>query len=366
MHLRTRWACIAFLFLVGCQADPQAVGQAIDVTGDTSTASSAVLARSANEEGHVAMVEGDYEKALDLLMPLAIEGDPEAQNAVGVLYMEGWGVDRDYREAMSWLRKSAEQGDAIAYFNLGKMYENGWGVTQDCLEAMTWYREPAERGDPVAQVNLGGLFSVGTQCVAQDDQKAMTWFRRAADQGDPLGQTSLGAIYATGAGVKQDYAVAMTWYRKAAAQSHAHAQYNLGHMYEHGEGVPPDNAAAMEWYAKAAEQGHPNALARLKALVELANNPSRVPSFHEAMSASTADLAKAYDTTRILLEFYLPIAEQGVSVHAQGQIIDQENVEEVRLVLQERQAVYEMAIMKRGYKDIANKYDAKATATKAV
>ena len=40
----------------------------------------------------------------------------------------------------------ADQGDAQAQFNLGLMYANGRGVPQDAAQALTWFRKAAAQG----------------------------------------------------------------------------------------------------------------------------------------------------------------------------------------------------------------------------
>jgi TPR repeat protein len=60
----------------------------------------------------------------------AEQGDPQAQNDLGVKYALGQGVPQDEAEAVKWYRKAAEQGDANAQFSLGAMYGIGQGVAK--------------------------------------------------------------------------------------------------------------------------------------------------------------------------------------------------------------------------------------------
>jgi TPR repeat protein len=81
----------------------------------------------------------DYDKDLNILSPLAEEGNLEAQNTLGLIYDEGSGVNQDYKEAVKWYRLAAEQGDAYGQFNLGFMYANGYGVIEDNVHALMWW-----------------------------------------------------------------------------------------------------------------------------------------------------------------------------------------------------------------------------------
>ena len=64
----------------------------------------------------------DYETAYKLFLPLAEQGDADAQFNLGVMYDEGDGVPQDYKEAFKWYRFAAEQGVALAQTYLGVMY----------------------------------------------------------------------------------------------------------------------------------------------------------------------------------------------------------------------------------------------------
>lgn len=91
------------------------------------------------EEGVAAAQRGDYATAYRLWLPLANQGNAEAQYILGVSYHDGEGVPQDYAEAVKWYRKAAEQGYASAQFNLGIMYRIGQGVPQDYVQAHKWY-----------------------------------------------------------------------------------------------------------------------------------------------------------------------------------------------------------------------------------
>jgi len=217
------------------------------------------------EDGRAAISAGQYEKALGLLLPRAKEGNPVAQNAVGVLYLNGWGTNKDYAEALAWFRKASEQGNSRAQFTIGSMYENGNGVKRDFAEAATWYRKAAEQGFPPAQSLLGALHARGDG-VPQDWGEAMRWYRKAADQGDALAQSRVGLMHAEGQGTPKDYATAELWFRKAAAQQHPAGQTWLGLLHLNGWGVKKDVVEAMKWLRLAADQEAPDAQYTLGAI----------------------------------------------------------------------------------------------------
>ncbi len=203
-------------------------------------------------------IKQDYAEAMNWFLKAAGQRNADAQNNIGWLYQNGWGVKQDYSEAMSWYRKAANQGNTRALHNIGWLYENGLGVNRDYAGAMTWYQKAADLGDGKAKASIGWLYENGFG-VKQDYYEAMTWYLQGADKGNAQAQNNIGVLYQTGLGVTQDYTSAMAWYYRAAEQGHAQAQTNLGTLYENGHGVKQDYVAAMKWYCKAAEQGYAQA-----------------------------------------------------------------------------------------------------------
>ena len=137
-------------------------------------------------KGLTAAQSGDFATALKEWKPLAEEGNAVAQNNLGLMYHNGWGVPQDYKEAVYWYRLAVEQGYAIAQYNLGLMYEKGKGVPQDDKEAARLYRLAAEQGYADAQGNLGVLYAFGNGII-KDYVYAHMWGNIASMNGNDLG-----------------------------------------------------------------------------------------------------------------------------------------------------------------------------------
>ena len=103
-------------------------------------------------KGMEAAQAGDFATALKEWQPLAEQGNANAQNNLGLMYVNGQGVLQDYAEAVKWYRLSAEQGNADAQRNLGSMYEYGDGVLQDNVTAHMWYNIASANGHETAGV----------------------------------------------------------------------------------------------------------------------------------------------------------------------------------------------------------------------
>ena len=209
--------------------------------------------------------DDQYTQALSWCRQAAAQGHATAQNELGNMYYNGYGVAQNYAEALKWYRKAVAQGNANAQNNLGVMYYYGRGVTENDAEAVKWFRKAAEQGYVWAQNNLGWMYHNG-KGVTRNYAEAVKWYRKAAEQGNANAQLYLGSMYRDGDGVTRNYAEALKWIHKAAAQGHEIAQYHLGDVYEYGKGVTRNFSEARKWYEKAAAQGNELAIEALENL----------------------------------------------------------------------------------------------------
>ena len=90
---------------------------------------------------YVAFDRSDYATALKVWLPLAQEGDAEAQNYVGEIYERGLGILPGYQAAAHWYQLAAEQNLSRAQINVGHLFEKGLGVEKDSAAALNWYRK---------------------------------------------------------------------------------------------------------------------------------------------------------------------------------------------------------------------------------
>ena len=144
-------------------------------------------------KGLTAAQSGDFATALKEWKPLAEEGNAVAQNNLGLMYHNGWGVPQDYKEAVLLYRLADEQGYAKAQFNLGVMYDVGEGVPQDDKEAVRWYTLAAEQEHAKAQYNLGVMYALG-EGVIKDYVYAHMWGNIASMNGNDKGETLRGYV----------------------------------------------------------------------------------------------------------------------------------------------------------------------------
>lgn len=90
---------------------------------------------------YVAYDRSSYATALKTWLPMAQQGDPDAQTNVGEINEKGMGIPPDYKAASIWYKKAADQGFSRAQINLGHLYEKGLGVPKNTVTALNWYRK---------------------------------------------------------------------------------------------------------------------------------------------------------------------------------------------------------------------------------
>ena len=151
-----------------------------------------------------------------------------------------------YATAMrAWL-KLANEGAAEAQNNVGHLYEQGFGVSQNYTEAMSWYRQAADQGLDEAQHNMGMLYYHGYG-VAENQRAAAKWFKRAALQELVDSEYMLGLAYHEGKGVELNYQLAKHWFQKGALKAYGNAQFMYAFMLQAGATEKPKPFEALVW-----------------------------------------------------------------------------------------------------------------------
>ena len=245
----------------------------------TALCSQAALADAEFDQAYKAAQAGNYKQAIMLWKPLAEQGIPAAQYALGWMYESGQGTAQSYPQAAYWYQKAAEQGDMAAQYVLATMYSKGMGVVLDQQQAVKWLLKAANQGDAIAQFQLGTHFQKGVG-VKQDDSESFLWFSKSAEQGHLSAQISLGKLYQTGRGTQQDYKLAIYWFERAATQGDALGQFQLASMYEYGRGTAQDYIQAKSFYLKSANNHY-------------APSAYKVAEFYEQGKTGTTDFKEA-------------------------------------------------------------------------
>lgn len=125
-----------------------------------------------------------YASAYRSFKPLADQGVSEAQNNMGFLYENGFGVKRNYTVAIKWYNLAAEQGLPEAQHNMGMLNYQGYGVSQSFVVAKRWFNKSANQDLRDSHYMLGLMFFRG-EGTQKSPVRASRHFSKAAKSGDP-------------------------------------------------------------------------------------------------------------------------------------------------------------------------------------
>ena len=208
------------------------------------------------------------EQELEKLQKEAEENDISAQLKLGLIYLNGGGVEKNIVKGLDLLEKSANSGNAEAQLKLAKIYlkgieENGlMKIPENISKAVEFYRAAAEQGVSEAQFFLAEMY-YKADGIYKIDELAFKWYEKSASQGHIESQFRLGWMYKHGEGIEKNLVSAAKWYQKASDQGDDEATTILGTMYYSGEGVPKDAVKSIELFQKAAVKGFSMAQIRL-------------------------------------------------------------------------------------------------------
>ncbi len=132
------------------------------------------------QDGAAAFQNGNYGRALASWRPLAAQGNPTAQNNLGIMFLDGKGVNQNTSEAVRYLSLSAAAGSSLGQNNLGGLYRDGKGVPRDYNKAAQWFSAAAAQGNSAGMYNLGLMYEMG-QGMKPEPFHAYMWYALAAE-----------------------------------------------------------------------------------------------------------------------------------------------------------------------------------------
>jgi len=124
----------------------------------------------------------DLEQAVELLRKAANAEIPDAQHALGVLYLQGRGVAKDASEAARLFERAARNGSSVGAVEYAILLFNGEGVAPSESQAARYFRRAAAQGNAIAQNRLARLLVAG-RGVPANKVDAAAWHILAAAQG---------------------------------------------------------------------------------------------------------------------------------------------------------------------------------------
>jgi len=128
----------------------------------------------------------DWPEALKWFTASANQGNRDGQYYLGLMYLQGNGVDRNEVTAASWIGKAASQGNSDAALDYGVLVFQGVGVKKDEKIGTQWLMIAAQKGNPIAQNRIARLYTFGGGGISPDPVSAMMWnvLAKHAGRGD--------------------------------------------------------------------------------------------------------------------------------------------------------------------------------------
>ena len=156
---------------------------------------------------------------------------PAAALCIGIMYLNGDGVEKDVYKAISYFESAANRGEARAYNLLGVLSLNGPDDYKDPKRAIAYFEKAASLDLPVAYYNLGYVHSkgIGTE---KDEKKAFMFYFRAANKGYTAAFPDLIRCYLEGIGVDVNYNEAIRWAKKAYELGSEETIITVGSIFE--------------------------------------------------------------------------------------------------------------------------------------
>ena len=165
--------------------------------------------------------KGHYERALELLEPLARKDDAQAQFLIGLVYSNAWKElsDDDTFLAEKWFARAADNGHRIAQLMLADLYALDSERPEQLKRAVKWYLRAHNSGCPVAGRKLAALYIKHRDQINIEINTAGLLYE-AADQGDYKAAVLLAWMYKKGlCGFQRDFQRFSYWWRKLRQMS---------------------------------------------------------------------------------------------------------------------------------------------------
>lgn len=128
--------------------------------------------------GMMLLEQGDRDEAARWFAGAAAVGDDEVLSALGAFY--GWGDGPVFGESEKFteVRRYAQRDESEAQQMMGFLYGEGWGVRRDAVKAELWFEKAAAAGDVDVWLPLGLLYAE----TGREDKAAVA-FARAVESG---------------------------------------------------------------------------------------------------------------------------------------------------------------------------------------
>lgn len=228
----------------------------------------------------------NYTDALNYFQKLDNEGVKKSAAMIGIMYEEGYGVNKDVAAAIEWYNKGIAFGDAEAILCEADLYATGYeDAPPDAAKAINLATRAAAKNDGDAMLFLGVRYIDSKQGVAKNIPAGIKWLKQAAEIGNRKAMLALGkAYFSENNGIVKDEHAGLFWIKKAAEAGSPDAMLILSKFYNEGVVVDRNEIVARYWYNQCVLAGYAQAdataiNATAQTFSDFVNNADFTPSY---------------------------------------------------------------------------------------
>lgn len=189
--------------------------------------------------------QGDA-SAVQKLIQLYQQGDPEAAVALGVLHLNGIVYTRDFDRAREYFEWARKQGSGWGSWGLAFLYGNGLGVPRDFDRYIALIKEGMQRGYSGAKAAYARALIDGMG-VPRDGGQGVALLKQVEGNRDPIVLTVLASYlgFRDLPGMPKDPSKARSLLEEASSYGYSVARGFLSYFLFFGVGGEPDQKRAL-------------------------------------------------------------------------------------------------------------------------
>lgn len=187
----------------------------------------------------------------------------EACFSLGMLYLEGNGVDKDHTKAKEYFDKAKELSCSRGVYGYALLELNAEGSI-NVPKVFDYLQKASLKGSREAMYDLGDLYAKGHKGISVDNKKALEFYEKSAGYGYIKGMLKTAEYYYNGFGTQIRQNTAFDWLEIGAKSGDKDAQREFGKMLYARDREPNAMEKGLEWLGKSAEQGDKDSKELLK------------------------------------------------------------------------------------------------------
>eukprot|EP00946_MAST-07B_sp_MAST-7B-sp1_P005174 g5174.t1 len=256
----------------------------------------------------ICIEDSDMWRARELYRKAAKAGLLDAMYNLGMLCMRI--TPPDYNESLAMLLRAAEQNHSGAIVNLGVMYLNGRGVQKDEGRAKEYFHRAASLGDPFGMSNLGCMHA--HECALAE--KSLEWCREEVANKFGIdwemqleqNQISSHAFELSGPSAESPFETPAArkpgWLKQALREAEAALQMSMqrakqkdklaavqDHLRSLETSASHHQAEAIRWFKKASDAGHIDSKMNLGIMLgETGDSEGTIDIMQQSLSLTSA------------------------------------------------------------------------------